>query len=61
MLVSSSRHALLLTDQSCILKVLIPQKYKLLNNVFEPFLEYSPPGSVSKNTMKKIGHHVHYK
>ena len=36
----------------------IPQKLKLPMNLFENFPECSLPSTVSKNTMKMIGHHA---
>ena len=35
----------------------IPQKLKFLINLFETFLECSLPSTVSKKTIKRIGHH----
>ena len=40
----------------CIFKV-IPQKLNLPMNFFETFPECSLPRTVSKNTIKMIGHH----
>ena len=34
----------------------IPQKQKLPNNFFETFRECSLPSTVSKNSIKRIGH-----
>ena len=37
----------------------ISQKLKLPMNIFETFPECSLPNTVSKNTIKMIGHHAH--
>ena len=36
----------------------IPQKLRLQMNFFETFPEYSLPSTVSKKTIKMIGHHA---
>ena len=45
-------------DDESVKHKVIPQKLRLQMNFFETFPEHSLPSTVSKHTIKMIGHHA---